>query len=83
GNLIVTTRPLEITVDDTSKVYGDLYEFDNEEYSISSGDLVSGHTLSLALSSDGAAEAAETGSYDIAIGSVEIMDGGQDVTSNY
>ena len=79
----LTPWPVEITADSDSKVYGDTYTFDDDEYAITDGSLFSDHTMTLTLSSTGAAAGAAVGPYDIDITNVQIMANGTDVTADY
>ena len=83
GTLTLDPRPITVTANDQTKLDGETFTFDHGEYEITAGSLVSGHTLTLVLSSDGAAADAEVGDYDIDISDLVIMDNGTDVTDNY
>ena len=62
----ITPADLEITVDDTSKTYGDITTFNGDEFMISDGELFFSDTLTgLDISSLGAVNTANVGDYDI------------------
>ena len=59
GTLSVTKRPLTITANDASKVYGEAVDFAGTEFTLTSGTLAAGDAVdSVTLASDGAAAAA-------------------------
>ncbi|MDO5312320.1 MAG: MBG domain-containing protein, partial [bacterium] len=59
GTLSVTKRPLTITANDASKVYGEAVDFTGTEFTLTSGTLAAGDAVdSVTLASDGAAAAA-------------------------
>jgi hypothetical protein len=59
GTLTVSARPLSITANDQSKTYGQTFTFAGSEFTVHSGDLVNGDTVtSVTLSSAGAAATA-------------------------
>ena len=59
GTLSVTKRPLTITANDASKVYGEAVDFAGTEFTLTSGTLAAGDAVdSVTLASDGAAATA-------------------------
>ena len=52
GTLNITARPVSLTLDTQSSMYGDAISIDNTKYTITSGSLVEGDELGLNLSTD-------------------------------
>ena len=66
GTLTVNAKALTITANNTNKVYGNLRTFAGTEFTITSGTLINGNTLTnVTLASAGAATSAAVGSYAI------------------
>lgn len=82
--LTIHKRDLTINAEDGSKAYGNVFEFATPGYSISSEALVSAHSMTLDLSSNGTEELANVGTYSITISNVKIKDAADIiVTDNY
>ncbi len=69
GTLTVTPATLTIDVGDDTKIYGDVYDLGDVDYTVNG--LRNGDTVTVSFSSDGAAATAEVGGYDIDVDAVD------------